>query len=294
MTTKVIIKPITDGTPSGMVLVGSYQYAPGKLRILVSENSFLEVHESDKFAPTPMNISFGERTPVYSISYDPSSDDEFNNSRKEVIEKFFAEHPLLTRNGKPTKFTKAGLYDMYSEQEKTNIQYDTWKENLQVMNRLDDMSENELCDVWYYYGVEPSGKNRGELIVRLGAPGDGLAIKDLDPVTQKNKFMVMFSTDTKSETEYIVNMRKCLMHGIIDDKVDGMRHNFYHGTTFIGTSFNDVIAYAKREDRIYKEHIVPRIKELEDGLAVKRDIANSDDPFTPTKQKLGRPSMKKD
>lgn len=291
MTSKIIIKPITEGTPSGMVLVGSYQCAPGKLRILVSEDSYIETYDSDKNVPAPMNISFNERTPFFSIVYDSEST---SNSKKSVIDTFFGEHPLLTRNGKPTKFTKAAMYDMYSEQEKTDIQFESWKENLDVMNRLESMSDTELSDVWYYYGIEPSGKKRGELIVKLGAVPGGLAINDMDYATQKNKFLTMFAGETKSETEYIVNMRKCLLHGIIDDKMDGNRHNYYHGTTFIGTSFNDVIAYAKREDRIYKEHIMPRLREIDGGLSSKREVAETEDVFGSKPVKVGIPTKKKD
>lgn len=276
MVNKIVIKPITDEVPSGMVLVGSYQFQPGKLRILVSEDMFVETLESDKYAPSPLNITFSQRSPVYTISYDDSSNDEMDIKKKAVIEKFFGEHPLMTRNGKPTKYTKSGMYDMYSEIEKSDIQFDVWKENLSVMNRLDSMSNNELCDAWYYYGIEPSGKKRGELIVRLGAVPGGLAIEDMDKSTKKNKFLQMFSLETKSETEYIVNMRKCLLHGLIDDKVDGIRHNYYHGTTFVGTSFNDLIAYAKREDRVYQQHIMPRLRELEENLGMASQDASEE------------------
>lgn len=284
MINKVIIKPNTDQTPSGMVLGGSYQCGPGKVRILLSEESFIEVLESDKTAPSAMNIMFNDRTPFFTMSYDPNSNSEHDKRRKEVIEKFFGEHPLVMRNGKQTQFTRSGMYDMYSEQEKTYIEYETWKENLDVMNRLDSMADNELCDVWYYYGVEPNGKKRGELIVKLGAIPGGLAINDMDMATKKNKFMMMFSGETKSETEYIVNMRKALLNGIIDNKMDGSRSNYYHGTTFIGTSFNDVIAYAKREDRIYKEHIIPRLNEIDNVLS-SSSVSPDNDPFAVGGQK---------
>jgi hypothetical protein len=290
MLNKVIIKPNTDQTPSGMVLGGSYQCGPGKIRVLVSEDSFIEVLESDKTAPSALNIMFNERTPFFTITYDPNSGSDYDKRRREGVEKFFGEHPLVMRNGKPTKYTKSGMYDMYSEQEKTYIEYETWKENLDVMNRLDSMADTDLRDVWYYYGVEPSGKKRGELIVKLGAIPGGLAINDMDSVTKKNKFMMMFSGETKAETEYIVNMRKALMNGIIDNKVDGTRSNYYHGTTFIGTSFNDVIAYAKREDRIYKEHIIPRLNEA-DSIIETESMAPEDDPFavsTKPKSKKGQ------
>lgn len=284
MINKVIIKPNTEQTPSGMVLGGSYQCGPGKVRILLSEESFIEVLESDKTAPSAMNIMFNDRTPFFTMSYDPNSNSEHDKRRKEVIEKFFGEHPLVMRNGKQTQFTRSGMYDMYSEQEKTYIEYETWKENLDVMNRLDGMADNELCDVWYYYGVEPNGKKRGELIVKLGAVPGGLAINDMDMATKKNKFMMMFSGETKSETEYIVNMRKALLNGIIDNKMDGSRSNYYHGTTFIGTSFNDVIAYAKREDRIYKEHIIPRLNEIDNVLS-SSSVSPDNDPFAVGGQK---------
>lgn len=266
-----------------MVLVGSYQFAPGKLRILVSEDTFIETLESDKYAPAPLNITFSQRSPVFTIAYDDSSEDELDIKKKAVIEKFFGEHPLMTRNGKATKFTKSGMYDMYSEIEKSDIQYETWKENLSVMNRLTDMADNELRDVWYYYGIEPSGKKRGELIVKLGAVPGGLAVDDIDRSTKKSRFLQMFSLETKSETEYIVNMRKCLLHGLIDDKVDGVRHNYYHGTTFVGTTFNDLIAYAKREDRIYQQHILPRLRDMEDNLGMNSagsEVGPDDDMFS--------------
>lgn len=275
MLNKIIIKPNTDEVPSGMVLVGSYQFQPGKLRILVSEDMFIETLESDKSAPAPLNITFSQRSPIYTISYDDSSSDDTDIKKKSVIDKFFGEHPLMTRNGKPTKYTKSGMYDMYSEVEKNDIHFDTWKENLAVMNRLDSMSNNELCDVWYYYGVEPSGKKRGELIVKLGAVPGGMAIEDMD-LSKKSRFLQMFSLETKSETDYIVNMRKCLLHGLIDDKVDGVRHNYYHGTTFVGTTFNDLIAYAKREDRIYQQHILPRLRELEENLGMAAQEVSED------------------
>jgi len=279
MLNKIIIKPNTEEAPSGMVLVGSYQFAPGKLRILVSEDTYVETLESDKYAPAPLNITFSQRTPTYTITYNEGSNDELDIKKKEVVDKFFGEHPLMTRNGKATKFTKSGMYDMYSEIEKSDIQYDTWKENLTVMNRLSEMADNELRDVWYYYGVEPSGKKRGELIVKLGSVPGGLAIDDVDRATKKSKFLQMFSLETKSETEFIVNMRKCLLHGLIDDKMDGVRHNYYHGTTFIGTTFNDLIAYAKREDRIYQQHILPRLRELEEnlGMTASGDEGGSED-----------------
>ena len=77
-------------------------------------------------------------------------------------------------------------------------------------------------------------------------------------------------------------MRKCLLHGLIDDKIDGVRHNYYHGTTFVGTSFNDLLAYAKREDRVYQQHIMPRLRELEENLGMV-DQEISEDMFSEPK-----------
>lgn len=280
MINKIIIKPTGNQTPSGMVLGGSYQCGPGMIRVLISEDSFIEVQDSDKTAPAAMNIMFSERTPVFTITYDPEA--KSDKKKKDVIDIFFGQHPLLTRNGKPTQFTRSGMYDMYSEQDKSNIEYDLWKENLDVMNRVNNMTNSDLRDVWYWYGIEPSGKKRGELIVRL-AGSSGLAIGDIDLATQKNKFLMMFAAESKAETDYTVNMRKALMAGIIENRMEGDRSNYYHGTTFIGTSFNDVVAYAKREDRIYQEHILPKITEVDSLMSI--NAPSEDDPFT---KKTGR------
>lgn len=264
MANRIIIKPNTSETPSGMILGGSYQFAPGKIRLMVSEDAYIEADESDKNLPASLNITFSQRMPEYIISYDPDSNDAYDKRRKELVEVFFAEHPLMTRNGKPTKFTKSAMYDMHSEQEKSNDQYESWVENLKVMNRLNEMDELELRNAMYYYGVEPGRRSKSELIIKLGDVPNGLAIVDVDYATKKSNFISMFSNEkAEQEKQYIVNMRKALMNGIISNKMDGNRSNYYHGTTFVGTSFNDLIAYAKREDRIYKEHIMPRLEEMD-------------------------------
>ncbi len=258
----IIIEPNSNIIPNGMTLVGSYQSAPGKLRILISDNAFVEVSDMAKDNPSPISLVLTPERPKHKIEY--SEDDEVLSN---VVKKFWGEHPLLIRNGKPTKYTKAGMFNMYDEMEKVSDSYDVWKTALDVMNKVDSMADNELRDVWYYYGLSPVDKKRDELIIKLGHPADGVAVKDLTP-TKTSKFLEVFSQETESEREYIITLRKALMLSIIIDKMEGNRHNFYHGSVFVGTSFNDLLAYAKREEKVYKESILRRVQEQE-GLANK-------------------------
>ena len=292
---KIIIRPNTDGVPSNMVLGGSYQSSPGRLRVLVSENSFVEINESDKDIPVAMNITFSQRAPEHSFMYDPHATSDVGMMKRDVVEKFFGEHPLLSRNGKPTTFTKSAMYDMFSEQEKSSIGFEVWKRTLSVMKRVEEMSINELADVWYYYGIEPSGKKTGDLMIRLADPVNGLAVNDNNKEDKTNNFLKMFFGETKSETTFIVNTRKCLLNGIFTDKTDGGRSNYYHGTTFIGTSFNDLVSYVKREERIYKEHILPRLEEIDSITSGSDDTLSSafvPKAKDPVKAKPSAPGLK--
>jgi hypothetical protein len=253
----IIIEPNSKIIPNGMTLVGSYQSAPGKLRILVSETTFVEVSDMAKDNPSPISLVLTPERPNYKFEYSDEDEDLSN-----VVTKYWGEHPLLVRNGKPTAFTKAGMFNMYDEMEKVSDSYDVWKLALDVMNKVDSMSDNELRDVWYYYGLSPVDKKRDELIIKLGHSIDGIAVKDLTP-TKTSKFIEVFSQETESEREYIITLRKALMLSIIMDKMEGNRHNFYHGSVFVGTSFNDLLAYAKREEKIYKESILRRVNDQE-------------------------------
>ena len=70
--------------------------------------------------------------------------------------------------------------------------------------------------------------------------------------------------ETSGERALRINLQKCLYYNIIVNKQNGERNNFYHGREFIGTTHNDIISYFKREDKIYAENIVRKVKEMDE------------------------------
>lgn len=256
-----IIKPIEEMSLS--TLTCSYECRPGVNRVMMSECDFDEFQVTDKNAPPAVVINFSRTKTEHRIKYDPKSTDEYQLKLNEIVDVFFKEHPLFTLNGEKTNKTKVIRYDIFSDADKVNANFAQWEATREIMNMTNGMSDEALRDAWYYYGSNPKGTERDQLILSLSNPGTGWATKD--KTDGKYTFLSMFASgETSGERALRINLQKCLYYNIIVNKQNGDRNNFYHGREFIGTTHNDIISYFKREDKIYAENIVRKVKEMDE------------------------------
>lgn len=256
---KVIVKPIKeDATDTFMPTI--YTVAGGDVRVLLENDEFSQFNQNKDTVPKAKQIVF--RNTLRALTFEYESDESKQNSTdrkvQQLVKVFFGAHPLFTVNGQLTKHTKSPMFDITDLSEESNEKLVVWNKKTRVANILTDMDFAEKREVAYYYGINPEGKTDGELTILLGSfeYGDCMEPLNIDGFisTWGEKFQ-------SKEKEYVVMARKAITLNIIEVRNgDDGRENFYLGNTFIGTEFNDVLAYCKREERIYNENIVRGVK----------------------------------
>lgn len=277
MKNKVVIKPI-QAAHSDIVLSTSYNIS-GKYRYLQDEDTYAEmtfqqVAEKKSNPSKIKDITFNNMRHEYVVEYETKLEDgkmvaatTLDRERQKMVEVFWKEHPLIVANGDSTK-TKSALFNLVDEVKKDAQDVSNFEMKFKVAQTIHDMDFEEKIDCAYYYGSNPSGKTDGQLLVYLADFNTGVCM------TPKNVtgFMTTWGAEGTLERSYVINAQKAVTQGIITNMSQDEKDNFYHGTTFIGTSHNDIVAYFKREDRIYKDHI---LKSLEKDLSKEKKESES-------------------
>lgn len=217
--------------------------------------------------PTETTISFDRNTQTYKVSYEVDDEGEPMSSSdakyKEVAEKFFMRHPFCTINGKPHRGTISEMFDIVDTQTVVISKLQEWDSKRRISNFLADADLDTLRDVCYYYGVTPSGKTKGQICLELGDYQTGRLYFRKNEMTEPDykSFLVNWIDNADPNKEFIVNCRKAITFDIIASSIKEGRVNYYLGTTFIGVSFDDVVAFFQREPKLYQDYILRGVRD---------------------------------
>jgi hypothetical protein len=269
MKTKVTIAPVGA---NDQMLSGIYHTLEGKVRVLVGETNYKELtqYEYEKEKPKELSFTFSKKGMIkkdYLYEADPEKQDSTDRNTQQVVEVFWAQHPQFIVNGVATKYTKVQNFNVSNEVDLTVLNHKLWSDKLSIINRINSMSEDTKRDVAYFYGLSPVGKSENDLCLLLAEFNTGICLKEKKEGSSVKSYMDLFLSvwmkDSDTERTYVVNARKAITMGIfLNTQTDG-RDNYYYGQTFIGNAFNDVLAFCKREGRIYEENIVREINARE-------------------------------
>lgn len=268
----VIIKPKT--TNDQMLSTLYHDQETGIVRFMTNDLEYEEIKSYDKefAAKTARAITYKlSRKTKPTIEYtfetwDEGKDKGHGKTDKDkkiqqLCELYWVQHPMFTSNGSGSrnKNFKIDLFDIHFLQDEKKIKFKKFKEQVSIINRVIDMSVEDRRNVAYYFGVSPMGVPDNELIMNLANFERGLCLRE----DNYKNFLEVWLSETDAERDYKVNTSKAIKMGIIrNDQKEG-RDNYYFGQEFIGTSFNDVLAFCKREVRLYEDSIL-------------RDIATKD------------------
>ena len=221
-----------------------------KIRILTSEFDYKDCEPfygeaKDNKNPAELNRTFTKSVNEYKIEYELNDNGEpktaFDAKKKRVIEDFYCVHPLCTVNGKPHRNTKNPMFDVRDDATSIVNEMTTWNNKRRAANTLADMDLESLRDVAFYYGRNPVGKSKGQLIIELAHFQSGVIVASNDEFIRN--FMMIWSGEGSDERTFVVNCNKAIKYGIITTQVKEGRQSYYLGTTLLGFSIEEVIKH---------------------------------------------------
>ena len=217
--------------------------------------------------PGETRISFDRNQQIYKVIYEVDDNGEplttADAKYKEVAEKFFMRHPFCTINGKPHKGTINDMFDIVDTHTVVVSRLNEWDSKRRVANYLSDSELDTLRDICYYYGVNPSGKTKGQICLELGDYSSGRLYFKKNEITEPDykNFLISWVENIDPDREFIVNCRKAVNFDVITTNYKDGRSNFYLGNTFIGVSFEDIVAFFKREPKLYSDYVVRGVRD---------------------------------
>lgn len=270
----VVIKPTAQ---NDQMLPTIYtDKASGKTRFMTSETDYREIYANDKEYATQIAhaLTFTlsrKNKPTLEYTFETGPDGTGVTAQDKKIDAlchlYWAQHPQFTVNGDASKNKNFSVdrFDILFVQDEKKLKYAEFKKILSIVTRVTSMSIEDKRNVAYYFGHSPKGLTEADLDMFLVDFNTGIALK---PANAK-QFVDVWMKETDTERDYIVNTQKAINLGIFKSTSDNGRTNYTYDQQFIGTAFNDVLAFCKREDRVYNDHILREIK-LSDEKEAKR------------------------
>ena len=211
---------------------------------------------------------------------DPNKAKEIDKRKKLAIETFFGLHSLVLygeteESPKWNSNAKDHQFKIVDATEKGLEEITNFEDRLNVMNKVYSMDFAEKRGVCFYFGQNPVGKTEKELNIFLTDPQTGYLFTSGLDEQFKNKvetFKKVFMSEDP-ERNFNINIQKAIMLGVIENRPDNGKNNYYLGATPIGQTSTDVIMYFKKEPDLYQNHIISQVKEKDDVKAeVKKSI----------------------
>ncbi len=259
MIVTVIIQPI-DKKIRDQSLPTVYQIN-GKRRMLLEDDNYADLDlmpNKDKPWPhtriLPSSVR-GSAFLTYKYETDPKLQMPPDRKKENAVKIFWAQHPMATVGGKPTPFTKSPMFDIINLTDLSVDAAKIWTDKLDICNTVREMSPEERTNVLYYFSGAPGKKTENEILLSLVNFENGIVLSD----GERENFKRIYINKESSDKDLIVNVRKALAKDVIQVRSQEGRNSYYLGETFLGTAFNDIIAYCKREEKVYKDFILRQV-----------------------------------
>jgi len=245
------------------------------------ENEIYILTDKDKMERFPRGTKSVDLPPEFTASFDktriPVLRYEYEDGEeattldiqiKEVVMVFWGLNPTCLVNGIKHSNTKAQVLNVEDVILRNVASYESWRLQVEVARTIDEFTPEKLLNVAYYYGLRPiNGMKRGELILSLASFPDGILHKQIE--MGRSKFLEIWSLGKDADRDMIVYLRKAIQYGIIVNKFNAGRDNFFLGQTRLGVNIEDIVTYFRSEEKLYEDHIVREVDGTE-SIDVKR------------------------
>lgn len=273
MYTKVIIEPI-DRTGRDLILTALHTTKHGTEFI----NDFGEVIRwkgEMKDIPSYKRWKFTSNMSEieYKFNNEKKEDGELTTQSDKIIKnqiEWFKRDERFTVNGKRTEYTKGTpIFNVREEENTVLSNIADFQKKLLVANKINNMPFGQKRDLSFYYGESPKGMTELELLVHLAGWDDGICMQD----ALIDDFILVWGKDLDNDLEMKVIIRKAIELGVFTNQAKDGKDFFYYGQEFIGNQFEDLLAYCKREEKIYEQHILRNV-EKEDKFKKEQEASD--------------------
>ena len=278
---------ITCLKKTSTMLPGAYPYG-GKQRTLLDQYRWEDLPQNppkDKPNPESMNLHFPKTNHVQTIRYEVNQKgepkDQASKQIQNVVEHFYKNHPSCLNNGQTHK-NSAGepIFDVSDKATEVVSSLREWDMKRKIANYLIDKCDlDAVRDVMFYYGQNPKGKTHGEICMFLSDYELGILYAKGDNNSRLcDTFLKTWIEELDPSRIYLIHARKAISLGIVEVRQRDGNTNYFLNGAFTGLSPEEVADYLKREEKIYKEHVLRRINEKdefsEEMLATKVEKAS--------------------
>lgn len=261
MSQQIVIKPIDMPAGSSIGLSGEYKRENGTM---VRLTTYDKVIENKPLGPAEklFRMYFSDSNPEYVLNYD----EEEPEDRKLIL--FWRQHPIIKCEGNPN--LRRAIFTLENRKDEEDSKVKILKSKGIVYNLVNNCSLEEMRDIAFLVGLNPIDKTSEEIFINLIDFETGNLMQD------PSKFL---NTYKLPDTHYQVIAKKAIALGIIETRKDF----YYIKHEMIGAKFTDVLAYCKKNKKMYEEYIRKEVAK-QDELPLDYD--------KPVKEMVGKFSKK--
>lgn len=257
----VIITTVERVKSQSLTLAWPHPLKPGKTEYISSMWTVEEVKTDDPESRiTPQIINITKERPRFTLSYEESAKPGTADHHKKLAIAKIKTLSVFTVNGEATENTRNPQFNIEDVTDSESIYMQKWERKLECANFIKKATDTVRRDVCYYFGFPVKDKTPSEVLKLLADFGTGVVLGN-----DKNieVFMKLWSKDKDDERDYKIAAEKAVALNIIIKRDNGTSKMYYYGQNPVGVSLDDVIAYFRKNDKIFTDNILVKIAELD-------------------------------
>jgi hypothetical protein len=253
----VIISTIARVKSQQLTLAWGHPTRNGYLEFISPMFTIEEIPQSE-FNNQAMTMDFTADRPKQIVSFMEGALKGTSDYNKAQAMEKLKTNPLFYVNSQPTTHTRSAIYNLDDISDSEQVYMERWNNKLKAANMINEMSDAKRRDLSYYFGFGVSDKTESEVLKLLADFAVGIILaSDANIITLLTTWV---KGDTTEKTMKIA-MEKALALGIISKRKNGENDMYYHGQNPIGMTKDDILAYFRKEEKIFQEYILREINE---------------------------------
>jgi hypothetical protein len=245
---KVVIRPIAKDFTNHR-FPAAYP-VNGRIRVWKEDDTIGEFAMDSKL-PKLKNITFEAIRRSFALQFvvpeneaEKKTQPEYSRNMDTIYRDFLCNHVNCTINGERHPNSGGNVaFDVIDLAKELRQKSTDFNVKLQAVNMVDKMDSKQREQVLYWFGQSPKAKDEIEILMELADFNTGLVLK-------RAKNFVETWSEPSADREFIISIQKA-----IDEK----QTKYYIESNFLGITFDAVVDYMRKNEKIYEDHIAKQL-----------------------------------